>query len=305
MMSGHGFTTGVATVLPGTAASIFFDGQFSEPRLHHPEGVAIGPDGDVWCGSGDGDILRIARDGARIAKAASTGGFVLGLAFDGAGHLFACDSRIAGVWRLDLATSRLDRFTPPGIRIPNYPVVDGARGCLYVSDSFGTERPGPGVWRYDLATGEAHLWWGEPMVLANGMVLSNDGDALFVAETFAKRVSRIAIGPDGEPAGRTDYAVDLPGLPDGLALDDAGNLYVSCYEPSRIVRVDTTGRIAVYAEDATAHAFTHPTNIAFDGAALYAANLGRWHITRVATDTTGTPVVARVVAARNRASRTA
>ena len=103
----------------------------------------------------------------------------------------------------------------------------------------------------------------------------------------------------GRPSGRTDYATDLPGLPDGLAFDDAGNLFVSCYEPSRILRIDPQGRVVCYAEDPTSHVFCHPTNIAFDGATLYTANLGRWHITKVATDTRATPVVTRVTAARS------
>ncbi|MBZ0227462.1 MAG: hypothetical protein K8F58_03265, partial [Bauldia sp.] len=152
-MSGFGFTTGGRTVLPVERASIFFDGQYSEPRIHHPEGVAVGPDGAVWCGNAEGDILRIAADGSRVTKVASTGGFTLGFAFDGAGHLFACELKGAAVLRLDLATGKLGRFTPPGIRVPNYPVVDGARNCLYVSDSFAFDKPGPGVWRYDLSTG--------------------------------------------------------------------------------------------------------------------------------------------------------
>ena len=107
--------------LPLSRAAVFFDGQYSEPRIHHPEGVAVGPDGAVWCGNAEGDILRIEPDGSRVEKIASTGGFSLGLAFDGDGHLFVCDQRSAAVWRLDLATRALARFTPPGIRIPNYP----------------------------------------------------------------------------------------------------------------------------------------------------------------------------------------
>jgi sugar lactone lactonase YvrE len=286
-------------VLPLDRAGLFFDGQYSEPRIHHPEGVAVGPDGAVWCGNAEGDLLRIERDGSAIRKVATMGGFALGLAFDGDGHLFVCDQKSAAVWRLTLGTGVLERFTPPGILIPNYPVVDGARNCLYVSDSHGAGNPGPGVWRYDLASGAGSLWWAEPMSFANGMALSLDGTALFVIETFGRKVSRIAIGPDGRPSGRTDYATDLPGLPDGLAFDDAGNLFVSCYEPSRILRIDPQGRVVCYAEDPTSHVFCHPTNIAFDGATLYTANLGRWHITKVATDTRATPVVTRVTAARS------
>ena len=284
------FATAETPVLPPERASVFFDGIFSIPRLQHPEGVAVGPGGEVWCGSENGQILKIARDGSRIEEIASTGGFTLGLAFDGEAALFACDLKHACVFRLDLASRRLERFTPPGIVIPNYPVVDRTRGCLYVSDSHHFADPGPGVWRYDLGSGQGGLWYDRPMTFANGMALEPGGGALLVAETFARRVSRIAIGPDGEAGERSDAAADLPGLPDGLAFDDAGDLFIACYEPSRILRLDRAGRVEVYVEDPTAHTLCHPTNIAFDGPLLYAANLGRWHISRVETNTKGRPL---------------
>jgi hypothetical protein len=40
----------------------------------------------------------------------------------------------------------------------------------------------------------------------------------------------------------------------------------------------------------------HPTNIAFDGGTLYTANLGRWHLTRIAADTAARPLWAEVEA---------
>jgi sugar lactone lactonase YvrE len=162
-----------------------------------------------------------------------------------------------------------------------------------VSDSFAGGEAGPGVWRYDLATGEGGVWWGAPMRFANGMALAHDGEALFVVETFGHKVSRIAIGADGAPEGCADVVTGLDGLPDGIALDDAGALYVSMYQPSRILRVDAAGRVEVYADDPTAHVLCHPTNVAFDGPLLYAANLGRWHVTRLRTDTHGRRLVER------------
>jgi gluconolactonase len=287
------------TVLPQQRARVLFDGVFSSPRLQHPEGVAVGPDGAVWVGSENGQILRIASDGSAISEIASTGGFILGLAFDGDRALFACDLKHAAVYRLDLATLVLARFTPPGIKIPNYPVIDAAHNRLLVSDSYEASRPGPGVWAYDLSTYEGGLWCDEPFVFANGMALALSGDAILVCETFARRITRIAIEADGRPGRRSVYAEDLPGLPDGIAFDDAGALYVGCYEPSRILRIAGEGAAAeIYIEDPTAHLFAHPTNIAFDGAALYAANLGRWHVTKVETDTHGAPLHARVQGAR-------
>jgi gluconolactonase len=69
-------------ILPLDSAEVFFDGIFSEPRLRHPEGIAIGASGDVWCGGETGEIYRLSADGSRIEMVASTGGFILGLAFD-------------------------------------------------------------------------------------------------------------------------------------------------------------------------------------------------------------------------------
>mgnify|MGYP001174084999 CR=1 FL=1 len=290
-MENYRFATAENTVLPLSAAHVFFDGTFSEPRLQHPECVAVGPDGHIWCGSENGEILRIDPQGERIERVASTGGFTLGLAFHGDKTLFACDQRHAAVFRLDLKTRNLDRFTGAGIRIPNYPAVDAARGRLLVSDSHAFGEPGPGIWAYDLATGAGELWYDRPLNFANGIALAPAGDALFVCETFSRTVSRIPIADDGTAGEAQPYAVNLPGLPDGLAFDDAGALFVGCYEPSRILRIPPGGGEAeVYIEDPTAHLFAHPTNIAFDGGALYSANLGRWHITRIKTDTTGRPL---------------
>ncbi|MHA3980594.1 SMP-30/gluconolactonase/LRE family protein [Halovulum sp. GXIMD14794] len=284
------FSTAGETVLPGSAARVFFDGTFSTPKLSHPEGVTVGPDGWIWTGNQDGDICRVSPDGDRIERVASTGGFVLGLAFDGDRALFACDMRHAAVFRLDLKSRQLDRFTAPGILIPNYPAVDAARGRLLVSDSHASGTPGPGIWAYDLATGAGALWYDRPLNFANGLALSPAGDAVYVCETFATAISRVPILPDGSAGAAQTFAADLPGLPDGIAFDCDGNLVVGCYEPSRLLRIAPDGRCAVLAEDATAHVFCHPTNVAFAGDRLYTANLGRWHLTEVAMDIGAAPL---------------
>ena len=285
------FATAETTLLPPGSAEVFFDGTFSDPRLSHPEGVAIGPDGWIWAGNQDGDICRIPPDGSGIEKVASTGGFALGLAFDGDRALFVCDHRHAAVFRLDLATSELSRFTEPGIVIPNYPLVDSARGRLLVSDSHAPGKPGPGIWAYDLATGGGGLWYGGDLNFANGLAMRDGEDAVYVCETFDASITRIPVLPDGTAGAPEAFAAGLPGLPDGIAFDAGGNLVVGCYEPSRLLRIPPDGKgCAVLAEDATAHVFCHPTNIAFAGDTLYTANLGRWHLTRVAMDTGAPPL---------------
>ena len=265
-------------------SEVFFDGIFSEPRLRHPEGVAIDREGNVWCGGEGGEIYRIHRDGSSIELVASSEGFTLGLAFDGNGNLYTCDLKHAAVFRLD-RTGSLERFAHGSgrrkIRIPNFPVVDESRKCLYVSDSHDMEEPGPGIWRFDLDTGEGDLWYDRPMTFANGMALSSERDLLYVAETFARRVTRIPVLEDGAAGEAETFVEGIERLPDGLAFDTEGNLYVSCYEPSRIYRVSPDREINLLVDDPEAHTLCHPTNCAFRGRELFTSNLGRWHITRV------------------------
>ncbi|MBK8567774.1 MAG: SMP-30/gluconolactonase/LRE family protein [Saprospiraceae bacterium] len=69
-----------------------------------------------------------------------------------------------------------------------------------------------------------------------------------------------------------------------LAFDADGNLYVSCYSPNKIYKVTPSGEVTVFMDDWEAHTISNPTNIAFGGPnldQLFAANLGRWHITKI------------------------
>lgn len=279
------FATQADPILNIGSASVFFDGTFSSPKLSHPEGVAVGPDGWIWTGNQDGDICRISPDGQIFEKVTTTNGFILGLAFHHDKALFACDLKHACVFRLDLETRILDRFTAPGIKIPNFPLVDETRNRLFVSDSHASGTPGPGIWSYDLDNGEGGLWCDESLNFANGLAMRPGEQRLYVCETFTPAITTIDIGDDGEAGEIRCFAANLPGLPDGLAFDAEGNLVVGCYEPSRLLRITPAGdRVDVLIDDVTAHVLCHPTNIAFDGRNLYTANLGRWHISKVDMD---------------------
>lgn len=275
---------------------VFHDGTVTEPRLLHPEGVAVDREGYVWCGGELGQIYRISADGSALEERASTGGFTLGIALDASGKVYTCDLKHRAVFRFDPESDELVPFAQLGVGAsgpPNMVVVDTRRNVLYVSESAGPVPPAPGIWRFDLDTGEGGLWYDRPLAFANGMALADDGNSLYVAETFARRIIRIAIDADGNP-GEVQTVVHLEHeLPDGLALDTAGNLYIACYEPSRILRLRPDGTLEVFVDDPEAHTLCHPTNCAFRGSELFIANLGRWHITVVETDIEGVPLPVR------------
>ena len=281
------------TTLHASAAEIFYDGLFTEPMLDHPEGLAVHRDGSVWCGGERGQIYRIEPDGTSMEQvAAIDGGFSQGMAFDREDNLYVCDLKHGGVVRLDARSGSLEEFAVGadgrGISICNYPAFD-AEGRLYVSDSHAFKEPGPGIFRFE-PDGTGELWYDEPVNFANGLAFSADGGYLYVAETFGNAIFRVPVRGDGSAGDREEVA-SIPGiLPDGLAFDAAGNLYVACYEPSQVLRVAPDGAIERFIGDEEAHLFCHPTNLAFRDGTLFTTNLGRWHITAVEAGMEGLPL---------------
>ena len=88
-------------------------------------------------------------------------------------------------------------------------------------------------------------------------------------------------------------ALQVAAMPDGLAFDTEGNLYISCYRPDRIYRLTLDGQLDILADDFEGTAIAAPTNVAFCGHQrdlLLSANLGRWHLTLYDLGKTGMPL---------------
>jgi gluconolactonase len=262
-------------------SSIFADG------LDHPEGLAVHPDGSVWAGGEAGQIYRISADGKTVEEVANTGGFILGLAFSpGAEWLAICDLGKKCVWRLDLIDFKLERFADGGdghlFNIPNYAVFD-QKGHLYVSESGAFREVSGKILKFS-PEGKGTVWHHGPFSFANGMAMDQDEKFLYVVVSFLPGVERVAINADGSAGDRSLYCTLPESVPDGLAFDTAGNLYVTCYAPNKIYKVPPHREVTVLIDDWEAHTLSNPTNIAFGGAnmdQIFAANLGRWHITKI------------------------
>jgi gluconolactonase len=123
-----------------------------------------------------------------------------------------------------------------------------------------------------------------PQPFPNGMALSQDERFLFVAQSHTEDVLKVEILADGTAGQREVYATGIERIPDGLAFDVLGNLFVSCYASDNIFRVTPNRKVSLLAYDRAGTILARPTNIAFGGPGneyLYVANLGRWHINRV------------------------
>ncbi len=272
----------MSSILDVSKASVYFDGIFTEPRLQHPEGVAIDKNGIVHCGTENGEIMKIVNNGSGIEKIASSGGFILGIAIDDNDDIYACEMKQASIFKYDAANKTFNEFAK-GPNIPNYAVIDKKRNCLYVSDSYAFGEKGIGVYKFDLQTGKGGPCTEELFNFANGMCLSPDGNYIYVIESFHPCVSRLKINDDGSLGKKEVFTEEISTVPDGLAFDKNENLFISCYEPSRIYMSDKSGNCQILIEDPHCTTLAHPTNIAIsqDGKTMFTANLGRWHITKI------------------------
>ncbi len=250
--------------------------------LDHPECVAFDREGRLWAGGEAGQIYRIDAAG-KPQVLASLGGFTGGLAFspsDGALHV--CNPSL-GVVRVDAEGRHTVFATGAGghrMATPNFPVFD-QRGRLYVSDS-GTWKARNGALLRFEPDGTGRVIGG-PFGYANGLAIADDGRSLFMAESDTDRILRFDLDGDGALGPLEVYAEGVGRLPDGLALDEAGHLYVAAYASDEIWRISPSGTRTLLAWDHHAILVSRPTNLAWGGPGLdelHVANFGRTTITR-------------------------
>ena len=252
--------------------------------LDHPEGVAWGADGNWYAGGEAGQIYRVASDG-KFTQVASTGGFVLGLALDGKHNIYACDLFQNRVFKVSAAVEvdvYSDGSADRKFAAPNYPVF-AANGDLYVSSSGGFDEKNGCVFMIR-PDGETIIASEEIDHFPNGMALSLDGSELYIILSNMPGVVKAAIQSDGR-LGQAQPVVEMPGtVPDGLALDAEGNLYIAYYAPNKVFRFTVSGVLELVAEDWQSVVLSAPTNIAFGGEDMKYAifgSLGRWHLSMI------------------------
>ena len=262
--------------------------------LDHPECICCGCDGFAYAGGEAGQIYRIDLDRRDFEEIANVGGgFVGGIAQDGRRNLYACSGDVKRISADGTVSLYFDGTGQDPLSVANYPVFDG-HGNLYVSHSGGWKEDNGCIFKIAPGGREGEVWCRSLSHFPNGLALDAAGDHLYVAMSLnPPRVDRVEIRADGS-AGAVQTLVHLPRtVPDGLAFDAEGNLYISCYRPDIIYRLTPRGRLDVVAEDYEGTAIAAPTNIAFCGRGrdlFLGANLGRWHISRYDLGKTGMPL---------------
>jgi gluconolactonase len=264
--------------IPVNQFETFVDG------LDHSEDLVFDKDGVLWAGGELGQVYRVPEKG-RFEEVANIGGFCLGMTFSAADELYICNVKLASVIKVE-KNGKANLFADSAgnykLRVPNYSVFDSA-GKLYVSDSGTWMKDSGCIVRFN-PQGKGEIFLEAPQPFPNGLAMSADERFLFIAQSHTDDVLQVEILPDGSAGHREVYVRGMERVPDGLAFDVQGNLYVSCYASDNIYKVTPEKKVTVLSYDPLGTTLARPTNIAFGGKnhdELFVANLGRWHINHV------------------------
>ncbi len=251
--------------------------------VDHAEGICLTPAGVLHVSGEKGQVYRLDPDGS-ATEIATTGGWTLGLASDGAGRIYACDPVLHQVLRLDPASgawTTISGGTPSApLRTPNWGAF-GRDGSFYVSDSGGWKQRDGRIFviRPD---GRTESFTSATVDFPNGLAVTPDGRELWVLESTPGRLVRFEIRPDGG-AGERRVVAELPGtVPDGIAFATDGSAIIACYRPDIVFRWRPDGPAELLASDPEGTALAAPTNVAFFGpdlSEIAVPNIGRWHVT--------------------------
>jgi gluconolactonase len=187
-----------------------------------------------------------------------------GIGLDEAGLIITCEHsgrRVARTLADGSIVTVIDNYQGKKLNSPN-DVIVRKDGNLYFTDPpYGlggnpSDLGFNGVYQVRPAGGGTALITND-MQRPNGVALSPDGNTLYVDDTQTGELRAYPLGPDGS-AGAAQKLATTSANPDGMTVDDLGNIYVSDAAGIEVFRPDGTliGAIAVPEK---------PTNCAFGG----------------------------------------
>lgn len=238
-----------------------------------PEGVMAMDDGSLYAADARGQCAHIFRDG-RTERIGDVGGAPNGICIDRQGNIIIANIGNGQVQRLCpdgrhevLLTHAEGRPMPA----PNFAYID-SKDRLWVSNSTedvnidaALQFPRPDGCLVCIENGEARIV-ADNIYFANGVTLDKDETYVYVAQTMQRNILRYPITDDGKLGPAEVFGPDPlaePGYPDGIAFDDAGNLWVTFPAWNAIGYITPAQDLEMYLVDPYRQVLQRPANICF------------------------------------------
>jgi len=259
--------------------------------LDHSEGITVTPSGSVYAGGEGGQIYLI--EGESFTEVANVGGFLLGLASDADGRIYAIDnSPQKCVWRYDPTSGSVEAWLSGTdevrLAVPNWGAF-GPDGSYYLSDSGEWERHNGRI-LVRRPGGRLEVLTDRAVDFPNGCAVSADGTVLYFVTSCPGGIWELTLDGSTEPRLLQDLGLVVP---DGIAVAADGALIVACYRPDAIYRWSKASGLEILANDPQGVALAAPTNVVFTGEGLrtlVVPNLGRWNLSRADLGVAGIPL---------------
>ena len=253
------------------------------------EGPTFDKEGNLWIvGLDTKDIYRVTKDGVCTSVAKTPG--PNGLRFHKDGRLFGTD-HAAGLFWMDTNTHNItwitNKFGDGNFHGANDLIFDKAGG-LYFSDARGSgEFVKRGQLFYRTPEGVVTRL-ADNLSYPNGLVLSPAEDRLYVAEWGSNRIAAFPIRSPGvidlESGWIFTYLNSGRG-PDGMTMDEAGNLYAAHHSAGEVLVFNPRGFLygAIKMPDDS----MVPNNVQFHEGYLYITEADQHTVWRVKTKIPG------------------
>jgi gluconolactonase len=197
------------------------------------EGPAADAQGNVYFSDGKNDSIHFYRVGSEVERFVDDSTDANGMMFNSQGELVACEGAAYRIVAFNVATKakRVLAHEIDGTHFnePNDLTLDSAGG-FYFTDPNYRHRGQETVIKEDAYYVSAEGRVSRVSTVCqkpNGILLTPDSKTLYLADNRGKVLYKYDVVAPGKLAGEKLW-IDLGAGPDGMTLDQSGNLYVAC-----------------------------------------------------------------------------
>ena len=213
---------------------------FSEVRVDKVAAGYVFTEGPAWSRDGylvfsdvpNNKLLQL-EPGTPVTVFRSNSNGANGNTFDAQGRLYTCESHLRRVTRTDKKGKvevLAERFQGKRLNAPN-DIVVRKDGQIYFTDpAFGNQQDNRELDFYGVfhisRRGELEVV-AKPTGRPNGIAISPNGNVLYVANSDERNVRAYDLDKNGSASNERILVPNIEGVPDGIRIDEKGNLYVA------------------------------------------------------------------------------